>query len=409
MMSMRRWIVVAGFGLVVAGCGGEGQNPLQPAFAPATSTNFGNPIGTGTLVQPLVSTPGVAHQAANAAILVDAKDGEKSLVLVTDRDEKDGSLNVFDLEGKPVQRIKDLAGPVGVATRPGFKLGDETTDLIVVAESKKSRLLVYKFDAGSSKLVDVTGSTAVFADAKGLQAEPTSVDLYRRASDGSLYAIVSRRAGPQEGYLGQYKLTANGGKVDAKLVRTFGQFSGKTPTKDGEVTSVVVDDTESAVYYADERKNLRRYPADPDAKKPGDQQAVFGTDGFKGSRSALALYAQPKTDGFLVAVDSLPGGSELHLHRRTGKQGDVLSVVKTMADTATGVAATSAQLGTKYPFGLLVVVNTTGHNVQYYDWRNVTGSGGLSRAGGGSANPGSNGTVRPARPDRSLSGLGGGQ
>ena len=407
MMSMWRWIGCGVVAVALAGCGGEGQNPLQPAFAPANSTNFANPTGTGVLVQPLVSTPGVAHQAAGAAILVDATDGEKSLVLVTDRDEKDGSLNVYDLDGKSVQRIKDLAGPVGVAVKSGFKLGEQATDLVVVAESKKSRLLVYKADDG--KLVDVTGSTAVFADQKGLEAEPTSVDLYKRASDGALFAMVSRRAGPQDGYLAQYRLTANNGKVDAKFVRSFGQFSGKTPTKDGEVTSVAVDDTEGAVYYADERKNLRRYLADPDDKKASDQQAVFGTDGFKGSRSALAVYAQPKTDGFLLAMDSLPGGSELHLHKRTGKQGDVISIVKTMADTASGMAVTSAQLGTKYPFGLLVVVNTTGHNVQYYDWRNLTGSGGLSRSGGGTAIPGSSGTVRPGRPDRSLSGIGGGQ
>ncbi|MBX3111885.1 MAG: phytase [Fimbriimonadaceae bacterium] len=406
---MRWWIVVAATSVAVGGCAGEGQNPLQPAYAPASSTGYSAPVASGTLVQPLVSTEGVAHQVAAVAILGDIKDVEKSLVLVTDRDEKDGSLNAYDLEGKLVQRSKGLAGPVGVAVEQGVKLGSGETDLVVVAESKKSRLLVYRRDAESGKLVDVTGSTTVFGDAKGLQAEPTSVDIYRRPADGALYAIVSRRAGPAEGYLGQYRLVANEGKVDAKFVRTFGQFSGRTPTKDGEVTAVSVDDAEGAVYYADERKNLRRYPADPDAKKAGDQQAVFGADGFKGARSALAVYAQPKSDGFIVAVDSLPGGSELHLHRRTGKQGEVLSVVKTMADTASGVAVTSAQLGTKYPFGLLVVVNTTGHNVQYYDWRNVTGSGGFSRGGGGTAIPGQTGTVRPARPDRSLNGLAGGR
>ncbi|MBS1709435.1 MAG: phytase [Armatimonadetes bacterium] len=408
---MRWWIVVAGLGLVVAGCGGEGQNPLQPAYSPGTATNFSNPVGSGALAQPLVSTPSVAHQVAGTAVLVDKVDGEKSLVLVTDRDEKDGSLNVYDLEGKAVQRVAGLAGPVGVATKDGLKFDGEASPVVVVAESKKSRLLVYKLDPKTSKLVDVTGSTTVFADNKGLEAEPTDLGLYRRASDGALYAIVSRRAGPQTGYLGQYKLTVNDDKVDAKFVRWLGQFSGKTPTKDGQVNGVAVDDEEGAVYYADERKNLRRYHADPDDKKAADQLAVFGGDGFKGDRTGLAVYAQPKTDGYLLAIDSLQGGSDVRLFRRTGKQGDTLAAVKTMADTASGVAVTSAQLGTKYPMGLMAVVNTTGKNVQLYDWRSVVSSAGLSRMNGGTANPasGNTGGRAPVRPNRSLASTGGGQ
>lgn len=410
MYGMWRWAVAAGVAVALAGCGGEGQNPLQPAYAPSATNNYAANPGTGALVQPVVATAGVAHQAGGVAIVVDPADGDKSLVLVTDRDEKDGSLYAFDLDGKQVQKVGGLASPIGVAVRQGVKLDGEPADLVVVAESKKSRLLVYKLDGKDHKLVDVTGVTAVLVDKKGLESQPTDIGLYHRASDGALFAIVSRAFGPKDGYLAEYRLTSSSGKVDAKFVRYFGAFSGKTPTKDGQVNGIAVDDDEGMVYYADARKNLRKYAADPDAKKAGDQLAVFGGDGFKGDRTGLAIYGQPKGDGFLVAIDSLAGGSEARLYRRTGKQGDLLTSVKTMADTACGAAVTSAMLGTKYPVGLMAVVNTTGHNVQLYDWRSVTASGGLSRANGGSATPGVNpGGARTTRPDRSLNGLSGGQ
>ncbi|TVQ40440.1 MAG: phytase, partial [Spirochaetaceae bacterium] len=53
------------------------------------------------------------------------------------------------------------------------------------------------------------------------------IGLYKRPSDGEIFAIVSRKSGPSGSYLWQYRLHDDGtGQVVGTHVRSFGLFSG---------------------------------------------------------------------------------------------------------------------------------------------------------------------------------------
>ena len=83
---------------------------------------------------------------------------------------------------------------------------------------------------------------------------------------GNIYAITGRKTGPKGGtYLWQYLLSDSGkGFVEAKLVRKFGNYSGKK-----EIESIAVDNENGYVYYSDEQFGVRKYYADPAKGQPG--------------------------------------------------------------------------------------------------------------------------------------------
>jgi 3-phytase len=92
----------------------------------------------------------------------------------------------------------------------------------------------------------------ILANARGDVGAP--IGLYRRPRDGTIFAIISAKAGPKSGYLWQYRLADDGtGRVGATFVRRSGNFSGV-----GEIEAVVVDDELGSVYYADEGTGMAR-------------------------------------------------------------------------------------------------------------------------------------------------------
>jgi len=86
------------------------------------------------------------------------------------------------------------------------------------------------------------------------------IALYTRPSDGNIFAIVSCKSGPAQGYLQQYLLHDDGnGKVIGEFVRSFGAYSGKK-----EIESVAVDNEPGFVYYSDEQTGIRKYVLIPE-------------------------------------------------------------------------------------------------------------------------------------------------
>lgn len=82
---------------------------------------------------------------------------------------------------------------------------------------------------------------------------------YQCPRDEVVFAIVSRRSGPTEGYLWQCRLLDDGqGNVRGELVGKFGKYSG---TK--EIEAIALDSQLGYVYYADELFGIRKYPTDP--------------------------------------------------------------------------------------------------------------------------------------------------
>lgn len=321
-------------------------------------------------IQPAVRTESVTDDPDDPAIWVNPADPARSLIVGTNKVAAPrGALVVFDLDGKIRQTFDGLDRPNNVDIEYG--LGG--IDIAVAAERLQGRLRIFKINADG--LVDITspGGTRVFADRTGEQAAPMGVSLYKRPSDGAIFAIVAPKNGPVEGYLGQYRLSDDGqGRIKAEFVRYFGVFSGK-----GEIEAVAVDDELGHVYYADEGDGIHKYSADPAGLAAGAQLAHFGRTGFRADREGIAIYTQPGGQGFIVCTDQIDGNSEYHVFRREGEPGNphdhtkTVRVVRGGADQTDGLEITSRPLGPRFPRGIMIAMNSGPKNFLVFDWNAV--------------------------------------
>lgn len=351
MKSLLALLGIAGTSLLLPG----GGDPL------ASSTEPLPPLA------PKLATEPVPNDADDPAIWIHPTDPGKSLVIGTDKIEKTGGIWVFSLSGKTVQSIGSIHRPNNVDVEYGFKLGGQTVDLAVATERGAKALRVFAIDRSRGRLSDVTGRTAVFQDRQGEAAAPMGIGLVKRPSDGAVFAIVGSKTGPTSGYLHQYRLISDGGKVSLRFVRSFGSFSG-----DGEIEAIVVDDALGYVYYADEGAGLRKYHADPDAKNAAAELALFATTGYAGDREGLAILETSPGKGWLLSTDQVKGGSAIMVYRREGDGSSphkhtLVARVEVESDETDGLDATAKPLGRGFARGLVVAMNSRGRNFHFFD------------------------------------------
>lgn len=305
-------------------------------------------------IRPAFATPPVGTDADDPAIWVHPKNPDQSLILGTDKTEApNGGLVVFDLQGKLIQRIGGLDRPNNV---------DVEGDLAVLTERKTQRLRIFRIDAKTRRLTDVSGATQVFVGDQGEDAAPMGIGLYRRPKDGAIFAIVTPKAGPTENHLAQYRVSLNPQtkRYDLKLVRRFGKYSGVKETE-----SVFVDDALGYVYYSDETVGTRKYLADPDAPGADREIAFFNREGTKGDHEGIAVW-----DDYLICTDQLAEDSVYRVFRRRGANAYV-GEFRGGADETDGIDATSVNLGPKFPKGVFVAMNSKGKNFLVFDGREV--------------------------------------
>ncbi len=331
----------------------------------------GGTISRNIDLLPVAATDKVGEDPDDPAIWVNLYDPERSLILGTDKTAAPhGGLYVFGLDGKLRHRITGLDRPNNVDVEYGLMAGEQRIDIAVLTERYKRQLRVFRIEPDGSGISDISagGGLPVFQGEQGEQAAPMGIALYRRPRDGAIFAIVSRKTGPRDGYLWQYRLeTDSTGKVKATKVREFGRFSGQ-----GEIEAVAVDDALSYLYYADEGDGIHKWHADPDHPDSNRELAHFGREGFKGDREGIAIYANADGTGYLLCTDQLEGNSEYRIYRREGKPGnphdhsEVVAVIRGGADSTDGIEVTSSALGPRFPRGLLLAMNSSGRNFLLY-------------------------------------------
>lgn len=314
-------------------------------------------------VTPKFATQAVSTDADDPAIWVNPRDSAKSVIYGTDKTKApEGGLYAFDLKGKILQRIENLDRPNNVDVEYGLKAGREKIDVAVVTERIQRRLRVFKIDPQDGRLTDITGSTSVFEGEKGEDAAPMGIGLYRRPKDGAIFAIVTPKAGPRHDHLAQYRLTFNPqtGKVDAKLVRRFGEYSGVKETE-----SVYVDDARGEVYYSDETVGTRKYLADPDAPHANVSLNFFNRQGTLGDHEGIARFGD-----YVVCTDQIKENSVYRVFRRDGDN-TFVGAFSGGADETDGIEICDRPLGKDFPAGIMVVMNSKGRNFLVYDLRDV--------------------------------------
>jgi 3-phytase len=339
-----------------------GAAVLLGCRAPATPAPTPLPVA--------LSTEPAGEDADDPAIWVNRTSPADSRVFATNKTAAPGGAIVaYDLAGRVRQRIDGLDRPNNVDVEYGFRLGGETVDIAVATERYQRRLRVFRVGADGT-LADVSSPTGlrVFEGEPGERGAPMGVGLYRRASDGAVFAILSRKEMPAAGGLWQYRLEDDGqGRVRAVKVRELGEI-----VPGNEVEAVVVDDALGFVYYAEEPRAIHKWHADPDQPVAARELARLGTAGFRGDREGLAIYALGGGAGYLVAADQIPGPSRYLVFRREGRRGapsdqpDAISALEGGADSTDGLDATSEPLSPAFPRGLVVVMNSRDRNFLFY-------------------------------------------
>lgn len=320
-------------------------------------------------VRPLVITEKVAVDSDDPAIWIHPTDPSKSLILGTD---KEGGLYTFDLDGKILtDRTRlGLQRPNNVDIRQGVMIDGRKMDLAFVTERDVSKLRVFS-------LPDVTaidgGGFDLFEGDPPDWRLPMGVGLYHRPRDGALFAIVSRKTGPLDGYLWQYRIEGNGsGGVKLTKVRQFGEFSGG----EGEIEAVAVDDELGFVYYSDEWVAVRKYAADPDVPDANRQLASFGLTGFMEDREGISIYKLDGKTGYVIVSDQEANRFRVFPREGTAKgphDHPEIGVIPVSAISSDGSEVTSVPLGPKFPDGLFIAMSEGG-TFHIYRWEDFAGT-----------------------------------
>lgn len=296
-------------------------------------------------IVPAVETTPLMLDVDDPAIWIDPQNDANSLIVGTvKRAKPEGSLTVYNLNGEILETVGDLDRPNNV---------DILGSIAVTTERAAKQLRIYRV-SGTKPHLQLLGLVPVFEGETGDAQLPMGIALYRRPKDKAIFAIVSRKTGPANGYLWEYRLHIEGDKARGEKVRALGTFSGN-----GEIEAVAVDQERGLVYYSDENCCVHVWHADPDAKGAGTEVAKFAQTGFQLNREGIAI-----TDKYVIVTDQLDPRSEYHVFDRGSRK--EVAVWRGRAQSTDGADATSHRLGPKFPRGALVVMNNAQHNFQLY-------------------------------------------
>lgn len=292
-----------------------------------------------------VITEQTLHDTDDPAIWINPKDASKSIVFGTDKN-TEGAIYAFDLDGKIIEdkTIRGLKRPNNVDLEYGFQLNDSTkTDIIVFTERERQQIRL--FSVPDMKPLD-NGGFKVFTDATAPETNlPMGVALYKSPKTQDIYAIVGRKTGPKDGYLYQYLLKSDSTSVHSKLVRKFGQFSGKK-----EIEAIAVDNETGIVYYSDENHCVRKYYAEP--SKGNEEIYCFGADRFKEDIEGIAI-AKYGNKTYLIVSNQQAHTFNIF----DAKTNAFIKEINLGTIETDGCEVTTVALGDKFPNGLFVSMN----------------------------------------------------
>lgn len=329
-----------------------------------TKTKVEAPVAEDA-VRPAVVTQKVNFDSDDPAIWINPADTSQSLIIGTDKD-SNGGLFVFDLQGKIVNKVEGLKRPNNVDVAYGLLLNGKSTDIAVATERETSRLRF--FSLPDMKPID-GGGLKIFAGEK--DSLPMGVAFYTRPSDHSIFVIVGRKTGPAEGYLWQYKLSGDSGKVTMQVVRKFGAYSGKK-----EIESIAVDNELGYVYYSDEQVGVRKYWADPE--KGNKELALFGQGEFKEDNEGISIYKLTDSTGYILVSDQ--SANTFNIYPREGAENNPhfhqrIAAVPVATSQSDGSDITSLNLPGF--IGGFFVAMSTDSTFQYYRWEDLAKRAGL--------------------------------
>jgi len=338
------------------------------------------------VVKPFKVTEKVKWDTDDPAIWINPNDPAQSLIIGTDKD-SDGALYVFDLNGKIIEEktVRNLKRPNNVDVEYGLILNGVPVDIAVATERETNMIRI--FSLPDMNAID-NGGIEVFAGEE-LQA-PMGISLYKRISDGAVFAIVGRKEGPSGSYLWQYLLEDDGtGNVKGTVVRKFGLYSGVK-----EIESIAVDDQLGYVYYSDEQYGVRKYLADPDAPNANEELGIIYTQDYLDDNEGISIYCVDEKTGYILVSDQ--SANRFRIYPREGKLAVIdpedpddnepaephlhklIKIVNVSTNNSDGSEATSIALGPNFPKGMFVAMSDD-KTFQIYKWEDIAGKELLSK------------------------------
>ena len=309
-------------------------------------------------VKPTAVTKALPHDTDDPSIWIHPTDASKSIIVGTDKD-TDGGLYAFDLKGKILKKSIPLKRPNNVDIAYGLIIDGKKVDIAVTTERESNTIRI--FSLPDLNPID-NGGIPVFEGEE--MRDPMGVSLYTRPSDGKIFAIVGRKSGPSGSYLWQYELSGSGKYAVAKVVRKFGNYSGKK-----EIEAIAVDNELGAIYYCDEQVGIRKYKADP-ALNDNKELAFFGQKDFKADHEGIAIYKKTDSTGYILVSNQQ--ANSFMVYAREGVNGNpnkysLLAEIPTSTIECDGADVTSINLGGPYKNGLFVAMSN-GMTFHYYAW-----------------------------------------
>ena len=196
------------------------------------------------------------------------------------------------------------------------------------------------------------------------ERNPMGIALYTRPSDGEIFAIVGRKNGPSGSYLWQYQLESKNGVIQAKIIRKFGNYSGKK-----EIEAIAVDNELGFVYYSDEQTGIRKYFADP-SKNDNNEIAIFGQNDFKSDNEGIAIYKKTESTGYILVSNQQANTFVVYTREENSNQKNKhikIAEIPVSTIECDGADATSINLNKDFSKGMLVAMSN-GMTFHYYDW-----------------------------------------
>ncbi len=298
-----------------------------------------------SVIEPILITEQTPNDTDDPAIWVNKNNPEASIVFGTDKDEVNGGIYAFNLDGKIIKEksLTGLSYPNNIDLAYDFKLNDSLkVDVIGFTEREKNQVRL--FSVPDMKMLD-NGGFKVFEDeVEKTYQRPMGIAFY--TNKDSTYFIVSRKEGSLDNYLYQYLLVADSTGVTSKFVRKFGKFSGKK-----EIEAIAVDKELGYVYYSDEDHCIRKYYAEP--AKGDEEIACFGSDNFERDIEGIAIAKYPDNKGYII-VSNQQAHSFSIFDRNTNAYIKEVNLGTLETD---GCDVTTVNLGEKYPKGVFVSMN----------------------------------------------------
>jgi len=312
-------------------------------------------------IKPDFVTDKTRNDSDDPAIWIHPSDPMQSLILGTDKGDKNGGIYAFDLRGKLQKKVIGLPRPNNIDVEYGFPFKGGSIDIAVFTERNGDDIRVMRLP--SLEFIDGGGIPVFVGDSI---RSPMGIGLYKSPVSGKTYAIVGRKSGPDGSYLWQYQLQDSAGVVDAHPVRKFGQFKGGK-----EIESILVDDAMGYVYYSDEGSGVRKYFAEPDSADI--ELSFFADTGFTEDHEGISVYPTGATTGYLLVSDQQ--ANQFQVFKREGSPGNphlhtLITVLPISTNQSDGSDVTHVSFGDLYPAGFFVAMsdNRTFH---IYDWRKL--------------------------------------